>query len=102
VFGLAWRISIKFDEIKGKFKPRFCIQCPEAWCISACPLDAIKREDSGALVILEEICSRCGLCIDVCPYEAIAQENSGSIVLCDLCAGNPKCAEVCPTGAIKV
>lgn len=37
-----------------------------------------------------------------CPFGAISVDPlTGKIAKCDLCAGNPACADWCPTGAIE-
>jgi carbon-monoxide dehydrogenase iron sulfur subunit len=45
---------------------------------------------------------RCRLCIPACPFGNIALDASTSLIVkCDLCGGNPICAQFCPTGALR-
>jgi Fe-S-cluster-containing hydrogenase component 2 len=91
-----------FDE-QASFAPYACFQCAEAWCVQACPVNAIDVDPAtGAKVVLDEVCVGCKLCAIACPFGTIffdpASERAAK---CDLCAGDPACAHACPTGAIE-
>jgi CRP-like cAMP-binding protein/Fe-S-cluster-containing hydrogenase component 2 len=48
-----------------------CRQCRVgAECVEACPADAIRWNESGALLITEA-CTGCGACVPACPYDAV-------------------------------
>ena len=82
--------------------PVVCNQCKSAKCIGACPTDAIYSKE-GVVRINEEECIACHACIDACPFGAIYNHTEINTPLkCDLCveSGEPKCAEMCPTGAL--
>lgn len=81
----------------------YCRHCEDAQCINACPVEAIGRNQIGAVIIDEEKCIGCGNCIDSCPAQAIYEGNkSDSIpIKCDLCDGDPKCIKACIRGAIN-
>ena len=64
------RIKVFDFHHTGKKVPYTCTQCDEAWCLHACPVEAITVDDTG------------------------------KVQKCDLCGGEPACAEACPTGAI--
>ena len=90
-----------FDE-QASFAPYTCFQCSEAWCMQACPVNAIDVDEaSGAKIVIDEACVGCKLCVIACPFGTIfydiPQETAAK---CDLCAGDPACAKACPTGAI--
>lgn len=53
------------------------------------------------IVFNEDGCIRCGACEGTCPTSAI-DVTPTYIQHCDTCGGEPKCAEVCPEGALKV
>ncbi|WP_404806712.1 4Fe-4S binding protein, partial [Methanobrevibacter smithii] len=53
------------------------------------------------IVFNEDGCIRCGACEGTCPTSAI-DVTPTSIIHCDTCGGEPKCADVCPEGALKV
>jgi anaerobic carbon-monoxide dehydrogenase iron sulfur subunit len=82
--------------------PYTCTQCDEAWCMTACPVNAIDIDTlSGAKDVSSALCVGCKACVTACPFGTIMfNPDSGKVDKCDLCGGDPKCAEACPTGAI--
>ena len=82
--------------------PYTCTQCDEAWCLHACPVGAIAVDTlTGAKDVAASVCVGCRVCISACPFGTINfNPDSGKVDKCDLCGGDPKCAEVCPTDAI--
>lgn len=53
------------------------------------------------IVVNQEDCIKCGACEGTCPSSAI-QVGDKQIIFCDTCGGEPKCAEICPNGALQV
>ena len=53
------------------------------------------------IVFNEDGCIKCGACEGTCPTSAI-EVTPSSIIHCDTCGEEPKCADVCPQGALKV
>ena len=96
------RIKVFDFHHSGKKVPYTCTQCDEAWCMRACPVDAIKLDAStGAKVVLEATCVGCKVCTIACPFGTINYvAQTGKVQKCDLCDGAPACAKACPTGAI--
>ncbi|MCZ4305501.1 4Fe-4S dicluster domain-containing protein [Denitromonas ohlonensis] len=96
------RIKVFNFEAEGKKVPYTCTQCAEAWCMNACPVDAIRLDAAtGAKVVHEDICVGCKVCTIACPFGTINYEqDSGKVQKCDLCDDNPACAAACPTSAI--
>jgi len=82
--------------------PYTCTQCSEAWCLHACPVQAITiNPASGAKEVDTQICVGCKVCTIACPYGTINYDSaSGKVSKCDLCGGDPQCAAACPTAAI--
>ena len=76
----------------------------DAPCAVACPAEAITLDKHiGAWVVDVEECTGCGSCVEACPYEAIfLDEQLGVSLKCDLCGGEPECAAMCPSGAIRM
>ncbi len=90
----------QFDE-EAAYTAYTCTQCDEAWCMMACPVDAIVERD-GFKVVLEELCIGCRLCGLACPFGTIFFKQDGSkAAKCTTCLGEPACAVACPTGAIE-
>ena len=82
--------------------PYTCTQCDEAWCLKACPVDAISIDlVTGAKIVSEDTCVGCKVCTIACPFGTINYvQDTGKVQKCDLCSGDPACATACPTEAI--
>ncbi|MCB1889928.1 MAG: 4Fe-4S dicluster domain-containing protein [Rhodocyclaceae bacterium] len=96
------RIKIFNFEAEGRKVPYTCTQCAEAWCLQACPVEAIKLDkNTGAKVVFEDTCVGCKVCTIACPFGTVNyMADVGKVQKCDLCAGDPACAKACPNGAI--
>lgn len=90
-----------FDE-QASYAPYTCFQCHEAWCMTACPVNAIAiNPATGAKVVVERTCVGCALCTIACPFGTIFYNpDTKKAFKCNLCEGDPACAKACPTGAI--
>ena len=104
----ASRIRMLLDHFEAEMTVAMCRQCRNPRCLLACPEDAIVvDEKTGARVIVPELCTACGLCREACPFdfpEMILRhdEQAETYVKCDMCGGEPRCVEVCPTDALKM
>ena len=102
------RISV-IIFIEGKYTLPFnfvstCKQCADAPCLKNCPVNAISRlkDKTKRVVIDKDKCIGCGKCGKVCPFGAMLFNiENNKAFKCELCDGNPVCALICPTGAIK-
>jgi anaerobic carbon-monoxide dehydrogenase iron sulfur subunit len=96
------RIKVFDFHHVGRKVPYTCTQCAEAWCMQACPVDAIRLDvNTGAKVVFESTCVGCKVCTISCPFGTINyNHDTGKVAKCDLCGGDPECAKACPTGTI--
>jgi len=96
------RIKVFNFEHEGRFVPYTCTQCAEAWCLHACPVDAIQlNQTTGAKEVHETVCVGCKVCTIACPFGTVNyNQETGKVIKCDLCGGEPECAKACPTQAI--
>ncbi len=96
------RIKVFTFHEEGRFVPYTCTQCAEAWCLQACPVEAIVLNPvTGAKDVLEDVCVGCKVCTIACPFGTVNyNQATGKVVKCDLCGGDPECAKACPTEAI--
>ena len=98
------RSRIKIFEFEhGRYAiPYTCTQCAQAWCVNACPVEALKRNPAtNAVEVNENLCVGCKVCTIACPFGTINYHSGRQkVAKCDLCGGDPACAKACPTDAI--
>lgn len=96
------RIKIFEYEHGARTIPYTCTQCAETWCMHACPVEAITKNDTtGAIEVNDDVCIGCKVCTIACPFGVINYNpDTDKVIKCDLCGGDPQCAEACPTDAI--
>ena len=95
----------RFDWVFGKLQ---CKHCLEPACAAICPVEAITKTDSGAVVVDRETCIGCQMCATVCPFGTpkYDEEGDGKMHKCWLCfdrleSGDVSaCAKTCPPQAI--
>lgn len=110
----TWNL-ITFNESNGpegfrwEFGRRQCFHCIEPACVTACPVGALHKNDSGPVCYDESRCLGCRYCQIACPFNAPRFEWDSAmpeIKKCDLCddlirsGRQPACSATCPTGAI--
>ena len=87
---------------------RLCMHCQDPTCASVCPVKALYKTPTGAVVYDPDICMGCRYCVQVCPFDVPRFEWTSltpRVRKCGFCAarlaaGKPNaCAEACPTGA---
>ena len=83
--------------------PVVCLQCDSAACVAVCPARALWRDmKTGAVIVKRDRCISCHTCVYACPFGNISVEHgSARITKCDLCGGNPRCAQFCPTRTLE-
>ena len=90
-----------------EYVPLMCLQCDNAACAQACPVDAITLDEKRRVwVVDDERCVRCTACTVACPFGNMQYDATLDVVhKCDLCAGHgdyPRCAMFCPTKCLTV
>lgn len=87
----------------ASYAPYTCFQCDEAWCMTACPVNAITvHPDTGAKTVLADVCVGCKLCVIACPFgTTFFNPATHKASKCTLCDGEPACVHACPTQAIE-
>jgi len=96
------RIYVELEPFTGNYTPHLCVQCKEARCATACPIGAIREEESAGYWRIDySCCIGCKVCIPACPFGAMFYDPSEErMIKCDTCGGEPICASICPTGAL--
>lgn len=95
---------LKIEETAAGIKRYQCCQCEKPACAYACTYELIYRNRAtGAIEVEIEECQACHPCVRACPFQAaFIHPETGVACICDLCKGNPKCVENCPTGALSL
>jgi tetrathionate reductase subunit B len=94
-------------KVKVSYMHSICQHCDDAPCVPVCPQKAIYKRADGIVLIDPEKCAGSRNCLDACPYEVIYFNRDLNISQkCTFCAHlldegwkEPRCVDVCPTGA---
>jgi Fe-S-cluster-containing dehydrogenase component len=91
------------------FVKRQCFHCNQAACVSACLVNAMKKQLQGPVTWDASKCMGCRYCMLSCPFEVPKFEYhspSPRIRKCTMCwerqqkGGKPACVEACPTDTL--
>ncbi len=94
-------VNVIFFEEAEIAVPVMCMQCEDAACMKICPMEAISRDENGAVLPDPKKCIACRMCISACPFGNISfNPTTKLIVKCNLCGGDPQCAKYCPKEVI--
>lgn len=98
------RVRVVKLESKGIDYPVVCQRCANAPCVRSCPSGALNQAQPGGVIEVEtSACISCGDCVLACPFGACNLHPQSRLpVICDLCQGQPACAQACPTGALVI
>jgi formate dehydrogenase iron-sulfur subunit len=103
----ASRWTTLYRTQEGRFVRDQCRHCHDPACVAACPVQALKITDTGAVAYDPAICLGCRYCILACPFR-ITRFDYGSAaprvqkcILCDeqIASGRrrePACTAACP------
>ena len=85
-----------------------CRHCDEAPCVTACPADALEKQENNIVKRYNLLCVACNTCSYACPFGTILPELITYFVSrCDLCEGRlkdkeePVCVGACPKRAVQ-
>ena len=100
----------QFPLIDVAYRPTPCMHCDEAPCIKAGGSDAIFKREDGIVLIDPLKAEGKKELVKSCPYGAIYWNDERKVPQkCTFCAHlldkgweKPRCAQVCPTGALTV
>ncbi len=89
----------------------YCRQCKDAFCVAACPKEALERQENGAVKRFNMRCVGCKSCVLACPFGTIFPEVINYITAkCDLCLNQregdpdyvPACVKSAPPGTFSM
>jgi len=96
------------DTGDGKHVRKQCRHCEEPACAASCPVGALQKMETGAVVYDGSKCMGCRYCMMACPYGIPRYDWDQTVPYvrkCILCHERlvqglqPACTEACPTGA---
>ncbi len=86
----------------------YCRQCEEAFCIDACPKEALEHQENGMIKRYNMRCVGCKSCILACPFGTIFPEVINYVTSkCDFCLNQleqkpdyePACVQTAPANS---
>ena len=89
----------------------YCRRCQDAFCVLACPVEALERRESGLIERHNMRCVGCKSCVLACPFGTVFPEVINYVTAkCDFCLGQleedpeyrPLCVKTSPPGAIRM
>lgn len=89
----------------------YCRQCKDAFCVAACPKEALERQESGTILRYNMRCVGCKSCILACPFGTIFPEVINYVTTkCDYCLNQlnddpdytPLCVKTAPEGTFQM
>jgi Fe-S-cluster-containing dehydrogenase component len=98
------KISLSGDENTAAFEAVNCQHCEEPICVSACPSEALAKDERTGWVKINSLkCVGCQTCLYTCPLSVpFFHEELKVAVKCDFCGGEPECVKHCSPGALRV
>ncbi|MBW2147396.1 MAG: 4Fe-4S dicluster domain-containing protein [Deltaproteobacteria bacterium] len=90
------------------FRKIQCMHCNEPGCMDACPVEAIYKTSTGAVVVDLNKCEGHGDCREGCPYDIPRiDKEAKKMYKCTFCLDRlvegmpPACMAMCTTGALQ-
>jgi Fe-S-cluster-containing dehydrogenase component len=89
----------------------YCRQCKDAFCVSACPKEALEHQENGTIKRYNMRCVGCKSCVIACPFGTIFSEVINYVSSkCDFCLSRmeefenykPVCSLTAPAGSISI
>ena len=106
----TWTLIKQYqDDPVESFRKYQCMHCEHPACVSACPVQALRKLEDGPVVYDAKKCIGCRYCMLACPFHIPKidwHKVLPVITKCTFCADRiadglmPACAEACPVGAL--
>lgn len=98
----------RYPKVKLAFIPKPCMHCDNPPCVELAPDGAVYKREDGIVIIDPEKSVGKKEILSLCPYRVIFWNDEKNLPQkCTLCAHlldqgwkEPRCVEVCPTGAL--
>jgi len=100
----------QFPKVDPVYLPLMCMHCDNAPCVARAQGGEVYKRDDGIVLIDPEKAKGKKEILDYCPYGVIFWNEEKEVPQkCTLCAHllaegwkEPRCVQVCPTGALRV
>ena len=90
--------AIRILKDKNSFKMHVCDQ--RGLCLDMCPVGALKRNKSGAIILDKKTCIGCQACVGFCPIGAM--RKSKARIEPFKCISCGACVRACPNDALEL
>jgi anaerobic dimethyl sulfoxide reductase subunit B (iron-sulfur subunit) len=114
--GIQWRRVLNiwhgsYPDVKCSALSVSCQHCVEPACLDVCPTQAICKNPSDGVVLVEpEKCIGCRACMEACQFVIPQFGPDGIMNKCDMCRESgsseeppaPPCVRDCPTRALEL
>ncbi len=100
-----------FDLLEVAEFASYCRQCQDAFCVAACPKEALERQENGTILRYNMRCVGCKSCTLACPFGTIFPEVINYVTTkCDNCLNQlrdnpdyvPLCVKTSPKGTFQM
>jgi len=95
--GAEWS-AIRIIKGDTGYEMTDCNHC--GLCIDMCQVNALKRLNSGTVVVSKKACIGCQACVGFCPTGAM--RKAPEVITPFKCISCGKCVEACPNGALEL
>ena len=90
--------AIRIEKSSSGFAMTNCNMC--GLCIDLCPVQAIKRLNSGTVVLDKKKCVGCQACVGFCPRGVM--RKAPDVIMPFKCIACGACVRACPEGALEL
>ncbi len=90
----------EYPNVEYNLRRNSCMHCPDAPCVSVCPVDALYFGEGEFTALDVEECIACGQCLTACPFD-VPEIGEERMYKCNGCQhliaedGIPACVNTC-------
>ena len=92
------RSAIRIIRENGNLKMTNCNHC--GLCIDVCPVQALKRNPKGTVILNKNTCIGCQSCVAFCPRSVMRRVSD--VIIPFKCISGGECVKACPENALEL